>query len=54
MKRIEYVKEILNDESLADEVISVYYGALNLWCFTDGQIDPEPIIMEYIKKFEED
>ena len=50
----EYVKEILNDESLADEVISVYYGALNLWCFTDGQINPEPIIMEYIKKFEED
>ena len=48
-----YIKE-LYDEDIAKEIISVYYGALNLWCFTDGVIEPEPIIMNYIQKFKED
>lgn len=48
-----YVKELYN-EKIANEVISVYYGALNLWCFTDGATEPEPIIMNYIQKFKED
>ena len=48
-----YIKELYNEE-IAKEVISVYYGALNLWCFTDGATDPELIIMNYIQKFKED
>ena len=55
MKKLEYdlsyVKEILSDEMLAKEVISVYYGALNLWCFTNGMIDPLDICMNYLEKF---
>lgn len=55
MKKLEYdlsyLKEILNDNLLAEEVISVYYGALNLWCFTDGKISPLDICMNYIERF---
>ena len=47
-----YVKE-LYDEKTSEEIISAYYGALNLWCFTDGNIDPLPIVMNYINKFKE-
>lgn len=47
-----YIKE-LYDEKIAEEIVSVYYGALNLWCFTNGSIDPEPIVMDYIKQYKE-
>lgn len=47
-----YVKELF-DEKTSEEIISVYYGALNLWCFTDGNIDPLPIVMNYINRFKE-
>ena len=50
---LSYIKE-LYDEKIAKEVISVYYGALNLWCFTDGAIEPEQIIMSFIQKFKEE
>ena len=50
---LSYVKELYDDE-VAKEVISVYYGALNLWCFTDGKVEPEEIIIKYIEKFEEE
>lgn len=44
------VAEIVKDETKADEIVSAYYGALNLWCFTDGEIDPEKIIKKYLEK----
>lgn len=47
-----YVKD-LYDLKTANEIISVYYGALNLWCFTDGEINPEKIVINYIEKFKE-
>lgn len=50
---ISVVKEIVGDEKRAEEIISVYYGALNLWCFTDGKADPEKIITEYLRDFKE-
>ena len=49
-----YIKELLQNESKADEVVGVYYGALNLWCFTDGEINPVPIVLDYIKRYKED
>ena len=49
----EAIKEILGDEGKANEVVSVYYGALNLWCFTDGEIEPEQIVKNYLKGFKE-
>ena len=48
-----YIKE-LYDEDIAKEIISVYYGALNLWRFTDGAIEPELIVIKYIEKFKEE
>ncbi len=47
------ISDILGDKRLADEVVSVYYGALNLWCFTDGEVEPEKIIMDHIRKYKE-
>ncbi len=44
------VTGIIGDERLADEIVSVYYGVLNLWCFADGEIDPESILKEYLEK----
>lgn len=46
---LKAVNEIVRDEKKAEEIVSVYYGALNLWCFTDGQIDPEEIVSGYLK-----
>lgn len=43
------VAEIVGDASLSDEIVSVYYGALNLWCFTDGKVDPKIIIEKYLE-----
>ena len=48
-----YVKE-LYDVRISNEIIGVYYGALNLWCFTDGEIDPKAIVLNYIEKFKEE
>ena len=47
---IRAVAEILGDEKEAKEAVSVYYGALNLWCFTDGGVDPAAIVSDYIKR----
>ena len=44
------IADIVKDSLLADEIVSVYYGALNLWCFTDGEVDPEVIIKDYLEK----
>ena len=47
----KYLDELLKDEKKADEAVSVYYGALNLWCFTDGAIEPETLILNYIERY---
>lgn len=47
---ISAVKEIVGDGKRAEEIISVYYGALNLWCFTGGKVDPEEIVSDYLEK----
>ena len=36
------------------EVVSEYYGALNLWCFTNGEINPKEIIINYLEKHKEE
>ena len=54
--KLAYDKEYI--ESLAgqkvEEVVSVYYGALNLWCFTNGNINPQKIVLDYLKKNKEE
>lgn len=50
---LDAVKEIVGDEQKAEEIISVYYGALNLWCFTGGNAEPEKIISEYLQNYKE-
>ncbi len=50
---LKTISEIVGIEK-ANEVISVYYGALNLWCFTDGIYDPFIIVNEYLEKFKEE
>ena len=47
------VEDMVKDSTLSDEIVSVYYGALNLWCFTDGEINPEKIVMEYLDNIKE-
>ena len=47
----KYINELLKDEHKADEVVSVYYGALNLWCFTDGAVEPETVILNYLENY---
>ncbi|MBQ7277120.1 MAG: TetR/AcrR family transcriptional regulator [Bacilli bacterium] len=49
---LAYVKELYNEE-IAKEIVSIYYGALNLWCFTDGAIEVEEIVLNYINKYKE-
>lgn len=44
------INEIVKDDNLTDVILSTYYGALNLWCFTDGLVDPTNIIKEYLDK----
>lgn len=44
------IKEIVEDDDLTATILSSYYGALNLWCFTDGLVDPEEIIKKYLDK----
>ena len=48
-----YVEELYDGKN-AKEIVSVYYGALNLWCFTDDEIEPEEVILNYIEKFKEE
>lgn len=50
------IKEVLNrkyDEEYSDElskeIVSIYYGALNLYTFTDGEIDPKDIVIKYLE-----
>ena len=50
---LNYIKELYGEE-ISKEIISVYYGALNLWCFTDGAIDPLCIVKKYIDKYKEE
>ena len=47
---LNYIQE-LYDEKIAKEIISVYYGALNLWCFTDGKVEPKKIVLDYIQQY---
>ena len=47
------IEEIVEDKSLANEIVTVYYGALNMWCFTDGNILPEEIVINYLNKVKE-
>ena len=47
------INEIVNDESLTDEIVSIYYGALNMWCFTDGEVEAELIVNNYLKEIKE-
>ena len=49
---LKTISEIVGDK-MAKEVISVYYGALNLWCFTDGFYDPVIVVNEYLEGFKE-
>lgn len=44
----KYIESLAGEK--ADEIVSVYYGALNLWCFTNGNIDPKKIVIDYLKK----
>ena len=48
----EYIESLVGQT--ADEVVSVYYGALNLWCFTNGEINPKEIIINYLEKHKEE
>ena len=43
----DYIKSVVG-ESEAIEIISIYYGALNMWCFKNGDIDPKEIVKNYI------
>ena len=48
----EYIQSLVGQR--ASEVVSVYYGALNLWCFTNGEINPKEIIINYLEKHKEE
>lgn len=48
------IKEIVGEEKLAMEIVSVYYGALNLWCFTDGESSPEETVSNYLDRLKEE
>ena len=48
----EYIESLVGQK--VDEVVSVYYGALNLWCFTNGNINPQKIVLDYLKKNKEE
>ena len=43
------INEIVANEDLTKEILSVYYGALNVWCFTDGNVLPEDIVCKYLE-----
>lgn len=47
------VREIVMDETFAEEIIAVYYGSLNLWCFTDGITSPEGAVNHYLDNVKE-
>lgn len=50
---LKTIKEIVNDDALSQEIVSAYYGALNLWCFSDGEISPSKIMEEYLNALKE-
>lgn len=35
---------------LSKEIVSIYYGALNLYSFTNGEIDSKEIVINYLEK----
>ena len=47
------IEEIVEDEALSNEIVTVYYGALNMWCFTDGEFSPEEIVINYLNSIKE-
>lgn len=47
------IEEIVEDEALSNEIVTVYYGALNMWCFTDGELSPEEIVINYLNSIKE-
>lgn len=47
------IKEIVQNDEFAQEIVSTYYGALNLWVFTDGNIAPEKIVISYLESIKE-
>mgnify|MGYP002626457239 CR=1 FL=1 len=49
---MEYIESLVGQK--AKEVVSEYYGALNLWCFTNGEINPKEIIINYLEKHKEE
>lgn len=50
---LDYIESLVGLD-LANEIVSTYYGALNLWCFTNGNINPKDIVINYLKKFKEE
>ena len=49
----EAIRDICGEVALAEEVITVYYGALNMWCFTEGSISPEDVVLNYLQSIKE-
>ena len=47
----EYIVSLVGDD--AKEIIGVYYGALNMWCFTNGNVNPKEIVIDYLNKHKE-
>ena len=47
------IEGIVEGEALSNEIVTVYYGALNMWCFTDGQLSPEGIVINYLNSIKE-
>ncbi len=50
---LKAINEIIGDENKTKEIVSIYYGALNIWCFTDGEINPFDIVNNYLDDFKE-
>ena len=46
----EVIKDKCGDRAreVSEKIVSAYYGALNLWCFTGGEIDPNKIMRSYV------
>ena len=50
---LDYITSIVGKKE-AEKIISVYYGALNLWCFTNGLIKPKEIVINYLNDLKEE
>lgn len=49
---LKYIESLTSKED-AKKIVSIYYGALNLWCFTSGEINPKDIVMNYLNDYKE-